>query len=440
VPESERQRFLMAVERGLPFEELERLEIIDELRVHLDDSAAALRETGIGPAEAEKTAVDRLGPAEQLADQLTKARLDRSRLLVAAGAGVWGLVRGGVGGYVVALIAAYFGRGLVLAVTSQLVPGSSYFAPLDSSSDRIFAILTVGMALYLAGRMVTPAFVGRAGFVGYKIRLLAVPLGAAVSLAFAALLWTGELNLVTAIAVTLLPLWWIAGSWQTRPFRWNRPGRWSAAIAAVGAVALVASVAMGWYAPGPVPPPLTYEQERAMLERSMNVVVNPHFERIADPTPAVVTAEILIQDGTGRNGTGGAPYEFLNVVMTRASLAGWSELRTEAWRPYWDGFQETIDPTESAPIATGPVQWVSGTTTPDGYNLAIRYSATTWPRTPEMLVGRVLLRPTRQATYFIAITGIAPDGRRHLIGVPELQSAWFDGTALDWFQSALAGK
>lgn len=109
--ESERRRFLMAVERGLPFEELERLEVIDELRVHLDDSAAALQEAGMDPAEAEKTAVDRLGPAERLANQLTKARLDRDRLLVAAGAGVWGLVRGGFGRYLVALIAAYLGRG-----------------------------------------------------------------------------------------------------------------------------------------------------------------------------------------------------------------------------------------------------------------------------------------------------------------------------------------
>ena len=82
-PESE--RFLEAVERKLPFAEGERTEILDELRGHLADCAVALRDAGLEPIEAERAAVARLAPADRLADELTRARRDTSRLLAAAG-------------------------------------------------------------------------------------------------------------------------------------------------------------------------------------------------------------------------------------------------------------------------------------------------------------------------------------------------------------------
>jgi hypothetical protein len=97
------ESYLGAVERRLPFDDGERAEILDELRVHLSDSAAATQDAGVDPIEAQRTAVDRLGPPEKLAGELTKARRDTTRLLAAAGAGAWGVVRGVAWGSLVGL-------------------------------------------------------------------------------------------------------------------------------------------------------------------------------------------------------------------------------------------------------------------------------------------------------------------------------------------------
>lgn len=41
---------------------------------------------------------------------------------------------------------------------------------------------------------------------------------------------------------------------------------------------------------------------------------------------------------------------------------------------------------------------------------------------------------------WVAITGVAPDGRRYLINGPSHESTAFNGTAMDWLTAVIAGR
>jgi hypothetical protein len=92
MPELEVNRgdqFLRQVADGLPFDEAKRLDIVRELASHLADSTSRFESEGMTVDEAEKTALQRLGPPDRLAAELTHARRTPRRLLAAAGAGTW---------------------------------------------------------------------------------------------------------------------------------------------------------------------------------------------------------------------------------------------------------------------------------------------------------------------------------------------------------------
>src|SRR5450759_1125206 len=130
---SDGERFLESVEQHLPFDAPERADILDELRSHLADSAAAMEAKGLDRAEAERKAVARLGPAKRLADEITRARRDRSRLLAAAGAGAWGVLRGGLWGGIVgwAVMSVALLLGTTVAAVAARQMGASW-GGLDS--------------------------------------------------------------------------------------------------------------------------------------------------------------------------------------------------------------------------------------------------------------------------------------------------------------------
>ncbi len=90
----DRDEFLHRIADRLPFDEAEKLDILRELTGHLADSTTQLQAEGSTLDEAERTALDRLGPPDRLAAELTQARRTPRRLLAAAGAGTWAAAGG----------------------------------------------------------------------------------------------------------------------------------------------------------------------------------------------------------------------------------------------------------------------------------------------------------------------------------------------------------
>jgi hypothetical protein len=290
---------------------------------------------------------------------------------------------------------------------------------LDDASTRTVVILAAGAALYLASRSLLAAQDPWGGFTGRQIRRFTTPIGVAIVLAFAMLEWTGPLNWITVIVLTLLPVWWIAGSWQVQPPRWGQPGKPALALTACAVIAFGGSFAAGWQAFVPVPEP-SPDQLQAW---------SPHFERIAPATPSDVRASLV---AGGVLVTAANRHVVVSVVVNdRAALADWHDLRAEVWQ---DGGNQGryfwfVDASEAAPLATGEAQWVDGV--PPGVTGAPGLVT---------LTGTIQLHPTTRPIWVVAaLTGVAPDGQRYLIGLPSPTVVRFDGTALDWYQEILAG-
>ena len=47
-------------------------------------------------------------------------------------------------------------------------------------------------------------------------------------------------------------------------------------------------------------------------------------------------------------------------------------------------------------------------------------------------------RTPRVTAAWVAMTGVAPDGARHIIGEPEYVETGFSGTVLDWLSAVAA--
>ncbi|HEX7591196.1 MAG TPA: permease prefix domain 1-containing protein [Candidatus Limnocylindrales bacterium] len=438
-PDSGSERFLEDIDRQLPFEVGEREDILEELRAHLADSAAALAAGGVDRAEAERKAVERLGSAKSLAKELTRARRDRSRLLAAAGAGAWGVLRGGLWGGIVGW--AVMSVALLLVTTVAAVAarqiGSSW-GGLDSGTGAVPNTLALGIAVFVAARLLTPTFASRAGFTARLVRWVTMPLGAALWLVYAVAVWTGPLNWPGVAALLALPLWWVAGAWQTRPFRLGFPRR----IVVVLAAAIVVTFVVGTVA-GPI-----------TSGSSMGAVGNPAgWDRIGAPMP-----DWALKVDSGGTDWGGSFVERSIIVPDRGLLSGWTDLRIEAWRAgptpssvtsasgsndasiqADSGPLSSVDPAETEPFLTAPLQWSAPGVSPDGSSSW--YGSEPWPANAVTLSGDLRLDRTPGVNWaWLALTGVDPSGQRHLLTFPTGRRIFFNGSVLDWFEAVLAGR
>jgi hypothetical protein len=305
----------------------------------------------------------------------------------------------------------------------------------DEATTPLIAILAVSAALYLAGRLLDETAEEFGPESTRRVRRFAMPAGAAIALGVALLVWTGPLNWITVVALTLLPAWWIAGIGPVRLPHWAGRGRLTVALTVCVLVAFVGSFAASWHAYELIPQPSPGAQ-----------AWNPGSERIALRTPESVRPSLLVGSAIA---TGGPGRTFVSMIMKdRNALAGWHDLRAEAWLEggaqsyFGDYYYWSVDPDRTEPLATGQVEWIQGAVTLDGVDLVTEFGwagVADWP-SRVTLSGEVRLHPTtRPVTVVVAITGVAPDGHRYLLGNPNVQRTRFDGTPLDWYQEILAG-
>jgi len=444
------ERYLRRVERRLPFEGDERAEIIEELAAHLADCEASYRDQGMDAEAAGRAAVERLGSPEKLADELTKARRSNTRLLQAAGAGIWGALRGGAWGGLLGLgfmLLAYLALVALADIGRYQLGVYPDFGP-DDATLSIIPALGIGVVLMAAGRVVTPSVAARGALAGRVARRVTVPAGAALALAYGLAGWSGSLNWASALAWLALPVWWVAGTWQTRPIGLDTPERTVRLLAtAIGTVFAICLLSTGTY-----PWSAAYQETPQDIASGFS---DQHYERIAPDAPSDIQAALLSFNMT----TGSVGRPVVSIVLSdRAVLSDWSDLRVEAWRGSLSSGMYEIDPAATGPLATAPAQWVEGARSLDGVDLTDYESQTplgpplrcraadgTWTtRCPapqvSTLSGEAVVQTTEPAFVFLVISGRAPDGDRYLIGKWNGEE-WvsFRGTALDWLEASLAG-
>jgi hypothetical protein len=415
-----RDAFLQRIADGLPFDEAEKLDILRELAVHLADSTARLEADGLPLDAAERTALDRLGPPERLAAELTQARRTPRRLLAAAGAGTWAAVSGIVYGYlfgVLILVVVSIGT-VALAASVVHLFGGSWGSLLDNSA---LTLLALGVGVYVAGLKVTSVVAARAGYHIRAARRVTTALGGGLVLAYALVGWSGTLNWPDVAILLSLPAWFVVGAWRSTAASFPSR-RWRLQILGLMLVLVPLGLVLG---------------ASQQPQSSGGVWPTAGVERIGLATPAAVAAA---QDGDG-GGIGGGVVSIGTIIRDPAVLAGWRDLRVEAWRGTGvvgiDPSLLALDPAARGPFAVGPAGFETPGETPRwawGSGTAVPYGSV-------RLSGSVRVDRSPNVTLaWVAITGVGPDGRRYIINGPLFDSTSFNGTAWDWFAAIIEGR
>jgi hypothetical protein len=418
----ERDAFLQRIADGLPFDEAEKLDILRELAAHLADSIARLEADGLPLEAAERTALDRLGPPDRLAAELTRARRTPRRLLAAAGAGTWAAVSGVLYGSlfgVLILVVVSIGTAALAASVVHMF-GGSWGSFLDNTT---MSLLALGVGVYVAGLKVTPVVAARAGYHVRAARRVTTALGGALIAGYALVGWSGTLTWPDVAILLSLPAWFGVGAWRSTAAAFPSR-RWHLQILGLMLVVVPLGLVLG-----------AGQQPQSSGSGGLRPT---GVERIGLPTPEAVAAAQGIESGGGKVG---GVESIGTAIRDPAVLAGWRDLRVEAWRGTGavgiDPSLMALDPAARGPFAVGPAgfeapgqippwTWSSGDALPDG---SVRLS------------GSVRIdRSPNVAVAWVAITGVGPDGHRYIISGPSYDSTAFTGTAWDWFAAIVEGR
>ena len=298
--------------------------------------------------------------------------------------------------------------------------GGSWGSLLDTPTATLLAL---GVGAYAAGLKVTPVVAARAGYHIRTARRVTAALGGALILGYALVGWKGALNWPEVGILLSLPAWFVIGAWRATDARFP-PRQWRLRIIGLALVIVPLALIMGM---------------SVQPQSSGSITIDPNdVGRIGLPTPEAVAAAQDIGSGSAR--AGGFVW-ISTVVRDPAVLAGWRDLRVEAWRGISkDGVDPTVvpvlDPAAHGPFAVGPARFEPPGQAPFGSSAGYPI-----PDGAVQLSGSVTIDRSPSVTLaWVAITGVAPDGRRYIINGPSYESTAFNGTAVDWLTAVIAGR
>jgi hypothetical protein len=405
------QAYLSTLDGALRLPPEIRTEINAELSDHLADSIAAIEAEGLDRDRATREALARLGRPEELARQLRQAHQTTRRLLAGAAGGVFQAGIGAIWGYIFGIAIFFL---IVIVASTALKPPLDFLAArlsqLQIDQQALATTSAMGAAVawvaaFVAGRRSVQALMRSS-------RRTAAQVGRWWALGgFAALAWfvtfvvTAQQSWLVVPLVLMVPVAFAAGVlFRTEgelPFARSRvPAILAVAIAVILPVAIFAGASMGtsgssqdWGT--------DYAKESIAFDR-----VAPAWDGDAIVSSGGGTLNVPVIDRTWS-------------VLDPAGLAGFRDLRFEAWRavqfssaPDW--LEDYIPaPGYSAPFAIQPAV-VSGD------SLSVRFD----------------MSHVRTSRWAIFLTGIGPDGVRYRLGLPDSVPTAFSGTVWDWLTAS----
>jgi hypothetical protein len=315
----------------------------------------------------------------------------------------------------------------VLLATGLRLFGGSWGSVLDTTA---MTLLALGVGAYAAGLKVTPVVATRAGYRIRTARRVTAALGGVLILSYALVGWSGTLTWPAVAILLSLPGWFVLGAWRATDASF--PSRqWRLRIIGLALVIVPLALIMGM---------------SVQPQSSGTITSDPNdVGRIGLPTPEAVAAAQDIGQGSAR--AGGFVW-ISTVVRDPAVIAGWRDLRVEAWRGISkDGVDPTVvpvlDPAARGPFAVGPA----------GFEPPGQFPFGTWsisnalpgsnalPDGSLQLSGSVIIDRSPSVTVaWLAITGLGPDGHRYIINGPSFESTAFNGTAWDWLRAVIEGR
>lgn len=396
-PRADRGAYLDQVAAGLRLPAASQADVLEELDDHIAESVAGLRVAGLSAELAEREALGRLGDPGELAEGIRSARQTRRRLLLATGYGVWAAVGGAFWGWLfafgVVLLSVMISSLLVTTLISQLHISVSGW---DTWSGALTIPYAIFASVY-AGRSVPSAVAARAD---RRVRDVARPV-AAVGGGILAILSVGMVRLpldpATVVVLLIVPIGFAVGALTARDGealgrRVRIRGRWI--------VGLVVLSTLAWTASGIATLRINTEANQTGSDADFAVIGPP-------------ASNVLGEAGVGGSSSwvDGQLYDRALTIKPADALSGWRELRLEAW-PAADDHDLAVDPAASAPVVIAPLEVHDGS----------------WSGRLQTPVAKI------QDWFVVATTGVAPDGRRYVIGAPDglIRTQPWVGTVWEW--------
>jgi hypothetical protein len=404
----------MSSELALPAADV--AEVRSELIDHLEDSIAALEAEGFTHDEALREALGRLGPAAELGRQLRAAHQSTRRLLAGAGGGVFaaggGFVLGYLGGTALAFV-------LVIVMAAGAVLLGHLGVPLpdltSSTGGSVGNALMLSFMLAFAALFATRYAVRTCAGLSRRAPKTVASFWAAAGLilfgAWALFGIRGTQSWPGAASELCIPLAAVVGA----VYRIERPmphvGRWAAVVAVLSMVVLVGGVALMYG--------VSYSSSGSSGSFQESDL---HLDLVAPVAPEtwLPAADMVVISQNGNQ----TAYADLSAQLFASSggsaplpvapvLANWSDLRFEAWHalPFMsDSGQLGIDTTYATPFAVQPAV-LQGDSFPATFHFEHMRDARSW---------------------WVVLTGVAPDGHRYRLGDGTGNEADFNGSVWDW--------
>jgi hypothetical protein len=409
--------YLRALDSNLNLPESDRADIRAELADHLTDSIAAIGAEGLESEQAVREALARLGSADELARQLTRAHQSPRRALAGAAGGVFEAGFGIAWGLVVGYLLAFLGYMAVAILVTTLLR-----APIDFVSRLLPAFDTdtsrIGFnAAFFAGVMAFAVWMGarRGARATHRlsrrsmrtVSLVWAAAGAAALLWVVLFVYVAQQTWLTVLAELTIPIAFAFGAL----FKADRKilARGLPPLAAVGIVValLVLPAVLLAGASWSSGSGSSYEVDMTAQMQAWDRVAPAwgNWETSGPPVSSEVgeTADISVINQT---------YE----IGDPAAITPFHDLRFELWRavrypaaPQQDDHDLIPDPAYSAPYATAPA------VVSDGY-----------------LVARFDVSRVKTDRFLLFVTGTGPDGHRHRLNWPDPYFTTFSGTVWDW--------
>jgi hypothetical protein len=400
MPDDPRSRYLAELDAVLPMPIERRAEIVEEIATHLDDAVAERVERGVDPDRAEADAQARFGSPVDLARSLARPEQTPWRVL----AGVGAAVRSGIGywiyGYLFGSLVIFLGA-LALAMlvqTAGSVFGTGWnLMTSDQGWNTMLTAFAIGFGCYFAGRVLPDRLATRSRRLAVDVRpwilVAAVPLVAAMTV----FVLESPQNPASVVALTLAPLALVLGAYRPDLL----PGRirlglvvilTGFAFVAILSIGMAARSVSGGEGPAQVDEP---------VDRGLGMV-GPEWS-----SPATFDGSSWeLVEGTMR---------WHGELADGVSLAGFHDLRLEAWRSVDHGY--VLDPAYDRPFATATV-------TGDGRSYTADIVTTDEPGV---------------TAWTLVLTGVDRNGTRYVIDASGGGSSTFTGSAWDWIVAVATG-
>ena len=405
-----REAYLQRLKHTMALPDAERSAATEEIAAHIDEAIADLQGRGLLADVAERRALKQLGTPERLADDLTAARRQGSHALAAVGTALRISIVTGLQYFLftwAVIVVVAITTSLAVAGIGRLVETSILQADWTPLTAGLFPAVVACAVAYGVGRTILSPVAVSARRPESQLRLPLAVIGVTVTTWIALSVVVAPYHLAGALLMASAPGWFLVGLVRHRsqraPILSTRVLVFTLIVFATGSIGLV-------LAPGG-PTSVTSMESEPYDPNTEFAHVGPFVDLDHPP--------LAFDEHWGQSPVGPGPGP---VRIERSSVApagfldAWRDVRVEVWPgppgTTLDG--NALDPYATKPLATAPMT-VEGRRVTGFLDL--------WPR------------PDREH-YYVATTGIGPDGVRMQLAWPDVVWWRWEGTVVDFVRAS----